>query len=65
MPYSSDDMDFMFGARLCIKRKPRQRGELSNLFSTRNFLMISSLDYLFQLAVEMKKLGIPWLSDIA
>lgn len=24
-----------------------------------------SLDYLFQLAVEMKKLGIPWLSDIA
>jgi len=23
-----------------------------------------SLDYLFQLAVEMKKLGIPWLSDI-
>ncbi|EJP61320.1 methylthioribulose-1-phosphate dehydratase [Beauveria bassiana ARSEF 2860] len=24
-----------------------------------------SLDYLFQLAVEMKKLGIPWISDIA
>jgi methylthioribulose-1-phosphate dehydratase len=24
-----------------------------------------SLDYLFQLAVEMKKLGLPWLSDIA
>lgn len=23
-----------------------------------------SLDYLFQLAVEMKKLGIPWVSDI-
>ncbi|POR33247.1 Methylthioribulose-1-phosphate dehydratase [Tolypocladium paradoxum] len=23
-----------------------------------------SLDYLFQLAVEMKKLGIPWISDI-
>jgi methylthioribulose-1-phosphate dehydratase len=23
-----------------------------------------SLDYLFQLAVEMKQLGIPWLSDI-
>lgn len=28
-------------------------------------LMDSSLDYLFQLAVEMKKLGMPWLSDIA
>lgn len=26
--------------------------------------MISSLDYLFQIAVEMKKLGIPWESDI-
>ncbi|KAK8146451.1 Methylthioribulose-1-phosphate dehydratase [Beauveria asiatica] len=24
-----------------------------------------SLDYLFQLAVEMKKLGIPWISDVA
>ncbi|KAG9230216.1 putative Methylthioribulose-1-phosphate dehydratase [Amylocarpus encephaloides] len=24
-----------------------------------------SLDYLFQLAVEMRKLGLPWLSDIA
>lgn len=23
-----------------------------------------SLDYLFQLAVEMAKLGIPWVSDI-
>lgn len=23
-----------------------------------------SLDYLFQLAVEMKQLGVPWLSDI-
>lgn len=23
-----------------------------------------SLDYLFQLAVQMKHLGIPWLSDI-
>ncbi len=29
------------------------------------FLIDVSLDYLFQLAVEMKKLGIPWLSDIA
>jgi methylthioribulose-1-phosphate dehydratase len=28
-------------------------------------LISVSLDYLFQLAVEMKKLGIPWLSDIA
>lgn len=26
--------------------------------------MCESLDYLFQLAVEMRKLGIPWLSDI-
>jgi len=26
--------------------------------------MCESLDYLFQLAVEMKKLGLPWLSDI-
>lgn len=25
----------------------------------------TSLDYLFQLAVEMKKLGIPWISDVA
>lgn len=25
---------------------------------------IPSLDYLFQIAVEMKKLGIPWESDI-
>jgi hypothetical protein len=25
---------------------------------------LTSLDYLFQLAVEMKKLGLPWLSDI-
>lgn len=23
-----------------------------------------SLDYLFQLAVEMKKLGLPWISEI-
>jgi methylthioribulose-1-phosphate dehydratase len=27
-------------------------------------LTFSSLDYLFQLAVEMRKLGLPWLSDI-
>jgi len=27
--------------------------------------MCESLDYLFQLAVEMHKMGIPWLSDIA
>ena len=26
--------------------------------------MCESLDYLFQLAVEMRKLGIPWLSDV-
>ncbi|PKS10543.1 hypothetical protein jhhlp_002297 [Lomentospora prolificans] len=26
--------------------------------------MCESLDYLFQLAVEMRKLGIPWISDI-
>lgn len=24
----------------------------------------SSLDYLFQLAIEMKKLGLPWISDV-
>lgn len=30
-----------------------------------DFFLIHSLDYLFQLAVEMKKLGIPWISDIA
>jgi len=24
-----------------------------------------SLDYLFQLAIEMKKLGLSWLADIA
>lgn len=29
-----------------------------------HLLTIPSLDYLFQLAVEMKKLGISWLSDI-
>lgn len=23
-----------------------------------------SLDYLFQLAVEMKKLGLPWISEV-
>jgi hypothetical protein len=27
-------------------------------------LMVSSLDYLFQLAVEMKKLGLPWITQI-
>ncbi|CAJ2513310.1 Uu.00g014290.m01.CDS01 [Anthostomella pinea] len=26
--------------------------------------MCESLDYLFQLAVEMKKLGLPWISDV-
>ena len=26
--------------------------------------MCESLDYLFQLAVEMRKLSIPWISDI-
>ena len=30
-----------------------------------DFVTPRSLDYLFQLAVEMKKLGIPWISDIA
>jgi hypothetical protein len=29
--------------------------------STRNMLTIGSLDYLFQLAVEMHKLGLPWV----
>lgn len=24
----------------------------------------SSLDYLFQLAVEMKQLGLPWISEV-
>ncbi|KAI0165546.1 methylthioribulose-1-phosphate dehydratase [Xylariaceae sp. FL1272] len=27
--------------------------------------MCESLDYLFQLAVEMKKLGLPWISDVS
>ncbi|KAG5923732.1 Methylthioribulose-1-phosphate dehydratase [Claviceps capensis] len=27
--------------------------------------MCESLDYLFQLAVEMKKLGLPWISEVA
>lgn len=26
---------------------------------------IFSLDYLFQLAVEMHKLGLPWISEVA
>ena len=35
---------------------PRVRGPLTT---------VSSLDYLFQLAVEMHKLGLPWITDIA
>lgn len=27
-------------------------------------IFLPSLDYLFQIAVEMKKLGLPWLSDV-
>lgn len=29
-----------------------------------SFLTCSSLDYLFQLAVEMKQLNLPWITDI-
>lgn len=39
--------------------------KVSDIPLMQRLLMINSLDYLFQLAVEMRKLGIPWLSDIA
>lgn len=38
-------------------------GRRSDLLTT--ILKQNSLDYLFQLAVEMKQLGLPWITDIA
>jgi hypothetical protein len=57
-------MGSMFGERQCIKQRLNVRGESSLPFWLELVLIIRSLDYLFQLAVEMKKLGISWLSDI-
>jgi len=49
-----------------VDRAKAQAERFVAIFNTMHtFLIDVSLDYLFQLAVEMKKLGIPWLSDIA
>ncbi len=56
---------------MCTRPRRSARGKLSG--KALNLLCVffalandqhHSLDYLFQLAVEMKKLGIPWVSDI-
>ena len=54
----------MFGVIRWIRRRRRLRGEWFDLLDW-DVLTGCSLDYLFQLAVEMRKLGMPWLSDIA
>jgi len=49
-----------------VDRAKAQAERFVAIFNTMHtFLIDVSLDYLFQLAVEMKKLGIPWLSDVA
>lgn len=57
--------------RPSVKGKTRPELRLDYLLSSLFLLWgqqltkdLTSLDYLFQLAVEMKKLGIPWISDI-
>jgi hypothetical protein len=35
---------------------------LSSAFTTISSLMLHSLDYLFRLAVEMKRMGLAWVS---
>jgi len=55
----------MFGGRRCIRLRRRLRGEIENFYLCVVLLTCSSLDYLFQMAVEMRKLGLPWLSDIS
>lgn len=61
-----DDTVSMFGETTFTKRKPSVKGEQSMLTvnGTNSAYTCYSLDYLFQLAVEMKKLGLPWISDI-
>ncbi len=49
-----------------VDKAKAQAERLVGMFNIMHALLMNfSLDYLFQLAVEMKKLGIPWLSDIA
>lgn len=44
------------------KRKPKRKGTC-NILLGRLVLIISSLDYVFRLAVEMRKLGLPWTKE--
>lgn len=66
----------MCGGIMCTRRRRSARGESSFLSSIYIYACVDekavltkasiySLDYLFQLAVEMHQLGLPWISDIA
>lgn len=61
-------MGFMYGASRYTRRRLSVRGRfLVSLFILRDLNdadILCSLDYLFQIAVDMKKLGLPWLSDV-
>lgn len=59
----------MFGGIMSTKQRHSVRGMLVEIATLAFWkidtdMILASLDYLFQLAVEMKQLGLPWITDI-
>jgi hypothetical protein len=55
---------YVWGANVHKAKTQCERFEISALYLTFDNNIVSSLDYIFQLAVEMHKLGLPWVSEI-
>lgn len=57
----------MSGVPAFTRPRPSVRGKgfvASTGYGLFELIICFSLDYLFQLAVEMKKLGLPWISHV-
>ena len=52
-----------FGARMLPRQRPNAKGmsSIPSLIMEKRLTRRHSLDYIFQLAVEMHKLGLPWI----
>lgn len=60
---NADDLLATFGARMLLRQRLSARGRSSRIHeaNTGEANVVYSLDYIFQLAVEMHKLGLPWI----
>lgn len=52
----------MYGEMMYKKLRRRQKGGAPSSKLDNQLTRFDSLDYLFRLAVEMKRLGLPWVA---